>query len=163
EPSAEESATAPRARNGKAPSTSTKTKSSNLSEEQARRLALASQGLDRDVGGSFGGVNLDRAPSGGNAGEGLNAQQLSSVVQRNRPALQRCYENAIRGSNNAPSLRLDVRITVGTTGRVTSVNVGGQGVGNLNACIESTVRRWVFPQSGRATSTSFPLVLTPGS
>jgi len=119
------------------------------------------------MGESGGGpANIEVGEQGGSdrgsGGTGLNARQLTSVVSRNRPALRRCYETAIRGVGDPPAIRMDVELTVARTGGVTRVNARGNDIGGLASCIESTVRRWRFPTSGASTQTSFPVVFQPG-
>jgi hypothetical protein len=53
---------------------------------------------------------------------------------------------------------MDVDLTVGASGTVTQATTRGTGVGNLGACIERSVRRWRFPQSGDTSQASFPMV-----
>lgn len=109
------------------------------------------------------GVSVPKSGGEGSSrGEGLTAQQLTAVVGKNRPQLQRCYESAIRGMMAPPSVRMDVDVSVGSSGTVTSVSVRGANVGTLGGCIEQAVRRWRFPTSGAATQTSFPVVFQPG-
>lgn len=84
------------------------------------------------------------------------------MVSKNRPELQRCYEVAVRGMADAPTVRMDVDVTVGVSGTVTRVRARGSGVGDLRECIERSVRRWRFPSSGSETQTSFPVVFSAG-
>ncbi len=110
--------------------------------------------------GSHGNLRFNNGMGGRQTptGEGLNAQQLSQVVNRNKPGLQRCYETSIRGMGAPPSVRLDIDITVGMSGIVTQVNARGNDVAGLKTCIQRSVKRWRFPSSGNLTQTSFPIV-----
>jgi predicted Zn finger-like uncharacterized protein len=138
-----------------------KDKGSDLTEEERKRLERFA-----DKSGSTAG-NLQVPGSGSSSdrggGESLSAKQLSPVISENRSDLQRCYENAIRGMSSPPKVRMDVQITVGRSGTVTRVNVTGSDVGDLRRCIERGVKRWRFPQAGKVTRTSFPVVFQPGS
>jgi len=134
-----------------------------LTDEQREMLERMGEG--GGSGATPGNIRVDEGNSGGGGrgGEGLTAQQRTRVVGNNRPALRRCYETAIRGSGNPPTVRMDVTVHVGASGRVMRVRAVGNDIGGLRRCIESTVRRWVFPSSGNTTETSFPVVFQPGS
>jgi len=97
----------------------------------------------------------ERRETGGGT---LNADQIRTVVNRERSAVTRCYETAARQSGRAPSVRVDVDVTVGGSGTVTRARARGQAFGNLHECIERSVRRWRFPASGGQTQTSIPFV-----
>src|SRR5690606_1622891 len=88
----------------------------------------------------------------------LSADQVRAVVNRERAAVTRCYETEARRLGQAPRMRLDVEVTIGASGTVTSAIARGQGFGNLTECIERSVRRWRFPASGGTTRTSIPFV-----
>jgi len=123
--------------------------------------------IDRMGGEGSAGMNIvtsDSAAMAMRAGGGqLTAEQLRSTVNSNKRSAQRCYELAIRGAGDPPTIRLDVAVTVAPTGRVSRVNVTGRDFGGLKACIQSNVRRWRFPSSGGATPLTFPLVFQPGA
>ncbi len=127
----------------------------NLTPEQ-RAMLERMRGQGATIAGPGSGPAV--GGSDGPRGEGLNAQQLSAVVGRNRPQLQRCYEQAIRGMGDPPTIRLDVAITVGSSGAVTRVDASGQDPVNLGSCVERAVRGWSFPSSGDSTQTRFPVV-----
>ncbi|MFW6023310.1 MAG: GYF domain-containing protein, partial [Myxococcota bacterium] len=131
-----------------------------LSAEQRKTLERFS-GESGAAPSDFGG---DGEGSGGQAqgGKGLDARKLSGVVRENRPELVRCYEKAIRGMGDPPTVRMDVDVTVGMSGTVTRVRARGNDVAGLRDCIERSVRRWRFPSSGSETRTSFPVVFQPG-
>ena len=97
----------------------------------------------------------ERRETGGGT---LNADQIRTVVNRERSAVTRCYETAARQSGRAPSVRVDVDVTVGGSGTVTRARARGQGFGDLHVWIERSVRRWRFPASGGQTQTSIPFV-----
>ncbi len=134
-----------------------------LSADQ--RALIAQMGADDGSGGNLGAI-ANRAfdlHQRQHTGQTLNAQQLTSVVSRNRPGLQRCYETAIRGMGAPPAVRLDVDLTVGTSGMVTHVRARGNDVSGLVDCVQGAVRRWHFPNAGDSTQTSFPVVFQPGA
>lgn len=95
---------------------------------------------------------------GTGSGEGLNADQIRTVVAREQRGLQACWEVAIRGLRTVPTTRMDVDVTIGQSGSVTQATARGVSVGNLSDCLERNVRRWRFPASGDTSRTSFPVV-----
>ena len=91
----------------------------------------------------------------------LDNKALSTVVNKNKPRLQRCYERAIRGHQDPPTVRMDVQVSVAPSGRVTSAKADGVGPGGLSQCIQSLVKRWRFPPSPEPVQTRFPVVFSP--
>lgn len=91
----------------------------------------------------------------------LDSKALSTVVNKNKPRLQRCYERAIRGHQDPPTVRMDVQVSVAPSGRVTSAKADGVGPGGLSQCIQSLVKRWRFPVSPEPVQTRFPVVFSP--
>ena len=57
-------------------------------------------------------------------------------------------------------VRMDIDITIGASGSVTSARARGPGVGTLSDCIEQRVRRWRFPPSSEPTQLTFPVVFS---
>ena len=96
----------------------------------------------------------------GSSGTELTSDQVRAVVSRERAGVQRCYETVARQSERAPSLRLDVDVTVGPSGTVTRAVVRGPAFGDVSECVERTVRRWRFPQAGAESRISIPFVFT---
>ncbi|MFT5353794.1 MAG: putative Zn finger-like uncharacterized protein [Polyangiales bacterium] len=99
----------------------------------------------------------------------MRAQLDDSAVRRvvsapaNRAMLQRCYNTAIRGHGDPPNVRVDIRIRVAESGRVTSASATGGNLGQLKRCLETSVRRWRFPQSSAGGEAAFPVVFSaPG-
>ena len=123
----------------------------------------------------MGGGDTDIAPVGGGSkpgsgakspsGPALTAGQLMKVVQENRPALQRCYETALRssGGKTDEAVKVTVEVVVGMSGTVKSVETKGSGIGNMNDCLRQSVKRWRFPQSGDESPFAFPVVFQPGA
>jgi hypothetical protein len=111
--------------------------------------------------------SLADEPEGSGGGGGttrsqqeLTADQIRAVITRERPAVNRCWESELRRIGQAATVRLDVDLTIGGSGTVTSVATRGQSVGTLSDCIERNVRRWRFPPTSGTTQTSFPLVFS---
>jgi hypothetical protein len=90
----------------------------------------------------------------------LDGDGVRATVTTNKPRLQRCYERAIRGQQSPPSVRLDVTVTVASSGRVKAVDAAGDGPGGLAECVEASVRRWRFPQSSEGGPAKFPIVFS---
>jgi len=90
----------------------------------------------------------------------LDGDGVRATVTTNKPRLQRCYERAIRGQQSSPSVRLDVTVTVASSGRVKAVNAEGTGPGGLAECVEASVRRWRFPPSSEGGPAKFPIVFS---
>lgn len=131
----------------------------NLTEEQRKLLArMGGAGADPTIGAKAERETRSSGPS-------LTAAQLTSVVQSNKVQLQRCYESALRaaGGKQDGAIKVTVAVTVGESGLVKSVTTKGQGLGNMNECMKSSVKRWRFPASGGESEFEFPLVFQPGA
>ncbi len=90
----------------------------------------------------------------------LTEAQISEVRRREQRSLQACWETAIRGMRDVGDVRMDIDITIGASGTVTSARARGPGVGTLSDCIEQRVRRWHFPASSEPTQLTFPVVFS---
>jgi predicted Zn finger-like uncharacterized protein len=90
----------------------------------------------------------------------LTEAQISEVRRREQRSLQTCWETAIRGMRDVGDVRMDIDITIGASGTVTSARARGPGVGTLSECIEQRVRRWRFPASSEPTQLTFPVVFS---
>jgi predicted Zn finger-like uncharacterized protein len=138
--------------------------------KEAKQLSAEDQALLSRMGvGGPGGPNLagpkPREESGPATGPSLTPNQLSKVVQDNKVQLQRCYETALRaaGGKQDGAIKVTVSVTVGTTGTTKLATTEGAGLGNMNDCIRSAVKRWRFPQAGGESEFQFPLVFQPGA
>ncbi len=155
--------TTPRRGNGEAHRTP---QTAGMSTTSMRPLSAEQQALlDRMGGSGSAGSNIVTTMSteGSMAASGrqLTGDQLRSTVSSNTRSLRRCYELAIRGAGDPPTIRLDVQVTIAATGRVTRVSASGRDFGGMKACLESNVRRWRFPRGGATTQTQFPVVFQP--
>lgn len=138
------------------------TMASTMTLSAAEQALLDRFGMDGD-GPVLSMVNLDMGMTT------MRAQLDDSAVRRvvsapaNRAMLQRCYNTAIRGHGDPPNLRVDIRIRVAASGRVTSATANGGNLGQLKSCLETSVRRWRFPQSSAGGEAAFPVVFSaPG-
>jgi len=145
--------------NSRGSTAGTKPKKELTDAEKAMLARMGGEGAD------LSGLSTKSAPAAGPArGAGsLTAAELSSVVNRNKKQLQRCYETAARGAGSDDTVRLDVSITIAPSGGVSAVQLGGQGLPGMNECIERTVRTWRFPSAGEVSGTRFPLLFQPGA
>ena len=132
-----------------------------LSAADRERLRRMSEGGTapnlRGLGGGFDDGRSSRARSE------LSAEQVSAVVGRNRASLRSCYERAIRGRGDPPSVRVDVNLNISPSGRVSQVRArASTALGGLTECVEGNVRRWVFPRSGNGAPLNFPVMFSGG-
>ena len=80
-------------------------------------------------------------------------------------AVQACYEQQLKRN---PSLKgkIVVRFTIGSTGRITEVDIDDNQMGNdeVASCIKAKIRAWTTPfkPDGDAT-VSYPFVFQPAS
>lgn len=145
----------------KKPSTSSSSKS-NLTAEEQEKLAR----MRGEPSTSLNNLKRPTTSSGSNSSasaDGLNASQLSAVVNKGKRSLQRCYETALRGSGATDTVRMDVKVTVSPAGNVSRVSTSGNGLPGMDTCINRTVKTWRFPSSGGTSQMQFPLVFQPGA
>lgn len=92
----------------------------------------------------------------------LEASAIQAVVARNRAQVRSCYERALK-SNNLLQGRLNVRLTVGTGGRVSNVGIGGSlRDPAVSQCVRALASRWSFPSpTGGCVMVEVPFSLTP--
>ncbi len=141
--------------------TTAMSESSQMLTAAQREMLERYGGSDSSGGPSLMSVMVGSGGSGGR--DQLDASAVRRVVsaRANQRALRRCYETAIRGASDAPSVRMDVSVRVGASGTVTRVSASGNDFNGLKACLERTVRRWRFPASSNGGETRFPVVFSP--
>lgn len=110
-----------------------------------------------------GNTNIGNVDATGGEGE-IDAGRVASLIRGQMGGIRSCY---VRALPNNPTLagRIDVRFTIGESGRVTSINASGLSeapeVGN---CASSAIRRLSFPQpTGGSVDFTFPLTFSPSS
>lgn len=132
----------------------------------------AIQGVGADI--NSGGVVVVERRITGNAslgsgdvegGEGtLDASRVAAVLRAQMGGIRSCYERALR---NNPTLagRLELRFTIGTSGRVTAASASGLSAApEVGPCVVARVRSLVFPTpEGGSVEFSFPFNFSPGS
>ena len=97
----------------------------------------------------------------------LNPKEASAIVMRGAPALQGCYERALK-KNAALQMRSGLGVTLGITvkpaGQVEGVDVAPSVDAEITKCIKATVGHWKFPTfTGHAVTIEQKLTLTPKS
>ena len=95
----------------------------------------------------------------------VSQSQISAVVRSktNQAGLKTCYERALKMDNRMTSGRVDVTVSIGTSGMVQRVVINAPASFILvEPCIKSAVKRWVFPPSTEEYATNFPLILQGG-
>ncbi len=98
------------------------------------------------------------------SGAELTADQINTVVRREQRNLQSCYLIELRrAGGSSETIRVNMSLTIGSSGAVTAARAQGPSFGNLSECLERSVRRWRFPASAEGGETAFPLVLSPGA
>jgi hypothetical protein len=92
----------------------------------------------------------------------LSTEQLSRVVEAQRPGLKRCYDTALEANPYKQEMRMQAVIHVAASGRVSSVKLqGGGGLPGMADCIRTAIRAWQFPSAKDPTDTSLPLIFHP--
>jgi predicted Zn finger-like uncharacterized protein len=138
---------------------STGAKAPELSEAEKKRLAAMAGGTTTEFD-KFKGTNevsFDKERPKAQAGS-LSGDQIKKVVDTNKPALQRCYERSARGVGASSDLRVNVDLTIGRSGKVSSVKTSGADLPGFGTCLEGAIKRWVFPPAGDETPARFPLL-----
>jgi hypothetical protein len=95
----------------------------------------------------------------------LNPKEASAIVMRGAPALQGCYERALKknaGLQMRSGLGVTLGITVKPAGQVDTVDVTPSVDAEMTKCIKTTIARWKFPTfTGHAVTIEQKLTLTP--
>lgn len=95
----------------------------------------------------------------------VSQDQISAVVRNknNQAALKTCYERALKMDNHLTSGRIDVTVSIGTSGVVQRVIIDAPSSFILiEPCIKAAVKRWVFPPNSEEYGTNFPLIMQGG-
>ncbi|MEP6654709.1 MAG: AgmX/PglI C-terminal domain-containing protein [Myxococcales bacterium] len=121
----------------------------------------------RDAANRFGnGAGRDvRIPSTGGGGARATPAQadISRVINNNRQGIQTCYQRALLRDNTLTHGKVTVRVSIGLSGKVKSVNLDAPAQFRaLEPCIRDVMSRWAFPPSSEEYGTEFPVVLQGG-
>ncbi|MEZ4406078.1 MAG: AgmX/PglI C-terminal domain-containing protein [Polyangiales bacterium] len=98
-------------------------------------------------------------------GEGnLDPNAVARLIRGQLGGIRSCYERALR-NNPTLSGRVEVRFTIGTSGRITSASSSGMSEApEVGSCVVSRIRGLVFPApEGGSVDFSFPFTFNPGS
>ncbi|MFH0900480.1 MAG: GYF domain-containing protein [Pseudomonadota bacterium] len=87
----------------------------------------------------------------------LGPDDIQKAYRSNQVGMKWCYEHALKEDPTLKVSRLDVTITVGTSGAVSSVSMPNQG-STLSSCLSDRIRRWRFRKSSEEFTTIFPLI-----
>ena len=146
-----------------------KSQRDNLKKELAVALANPTkiQLNDPEIIALVANARKERG-AGPEIGQGdLNPKEASAVVMHGAPALQGCYERALK-KNAALQMRSGLGVTLGITvkpaGQVEGVDVSPSVDAEMTKCIKTPIGRWKFPTfTGHAVTIEQKLTLTPKS
>lgn len=139
-----------------------------LKEQLARALAAPPpQAAPVQVDPSI--LALAPRSTGGQDGEATGTGSLSQtavvdVIRGGRPALQQCYERALKRNNalQVQQLKLTLGFSVQPTGRASSVSIKPNYDNNMADCIRTAVTGWRFPPfAGAPQDIQAPVTLSP--
>jgi hypothetical protein len=92
----------------------------------------------------------------------LSTEQLSRVVEQNRPALKTCYDDALEKHPYTQDMHMSAILHIATSGQVASIKFeGGSGLPGMQDCLRTQIKAWQFPKAQDETATSLPLVFHP--
>jgi len=107
-------------------------------------------------------VNVRTGSLGAEGGIGkIDNASVASVFGRRKGAIKACYERELR-RNPGLNGRITLRFTIGTSGRITSINASQNTTGDeaIASCIISKVQDWKFdPPTGGAVTFTYPFIL----
>lgn len=95
----------------------------------------------------------------------VDRNALAKYVKQRLAAITGCYERELKRN---PSLKgkVVVRFTIGTSGRVTEIDIEENSLANdaVGACIKAVIRGWVFPFKPESdVPVAYPFVFSPAS
>jgi predicted Zn finger-like uncharacterized protein len=102
-------------------------------------------------------VQVKAGGSGTSAGRLMPDQgEITRVVKNNKGGINICYQRALLRDNSLTHGKVDIEISIGTSGRVKKVTIDGPASFRvLDPCIRDVINRWAFPQSSEEYSTQF--------
>jgi len=102
------------------------------------------------------GRPLNLQPGGGGA-RGTPAQaDITRVISNNKAGIKICYQRALLRDSSLTHGKINVRVSIGLSGRAKSVNVDGPPAFRaLEPCIREVLSRWAFPPSSEEYGTEF--------
>ena len=131
-------------------------KGDGLSGSQKALADLYKDDGDRATPHAIPGAGGARA-GGGQVSNGA----ILATVSANKRTLTLCYERALKHDSSIKSGRVPIQVSVGISGRVTSVSIPEAQFASseLGQCFVQSVKRWNFPPSDAAYDTEFPFIL----
>ena len=97
----------------------------------------------------------------GSKAQDLSTEQLSRVVDANRPSLEACYDAALETHPYKREMRMRAVIEVEPSGKVKKVELDEGGLPGMPKCIEAAILKWQFPQAPDPTHAELPIVFQP--
>jgi hypothetical protein len=91
----------------------------------------------------------------------LSTEQLSRVVDDNRPSLKACYDAALEAHPYKREMRMRAVIEVEPSGKVKKVELDEGGLPGMPKCIEAAITKWKFPEAPDPTQAELPIVFQP--
>ena len=91
----------------------------------------------------------------------IDNNAVAAVFSRRKGAIKACYEKELR-RNAGLKGRITLRFTIGTSGRITNIDVSQNTTGDdaIASCIIDKVQSWKFdPPSGGAVTFTYPFIL----
>ena len=83
---------------------------------------------------------------------------LRQVVQNGTSTLQLCYQRALSRNPSLGHLKVDVDISIASSGTVINVGLPADTDTNLGTCMNRLIKNWSFPQNSKDYDFSFPVV-----
>ncbi len=90
----------------------------------------------------------------------MNTSAVARTIRRGMGAIRTCYQRALKRNPNL-SGKVVVRLMINTMGKVTSVEIDSDSVGDnqVTSCIKSYASRWRFPPpEGGSAEVAVPFV-----
>lgn len=103
----------------------------------------------------------DGSVSGQEGAGQIDKDSVARVFSRRKSAIKYCYERALKLNSNIKG-KVVIRFTIGTAGRITSVQASQNTTGDpgIADCIIEKVQGWRFdPPSGGSVTFSYPFLL----
>ncbi len=100
------------------------------------------------------------APASASARSTPAQADISRVISNNRQGIQTCYQRALLRDSTLTQGRVNVRVSIGLSGRVKSVALDAPPqFRSMESCVRDVMSRWAFPPSSEEYGTEFPVVL----
>lgn len=133
--------------------------------DQARaQIAAQAQRIKRAPVGTLGrraSADLDAEAGKAEPKRGLGHDAIERAVRQHRVEVQGCYDRSLGTSGKRLAGQVKFDLTVEPSGAVRAVGVtSGEKPGELEKCLQRTVRRWQFPAAELPTSLSYVFVFT---